>query len=128
MANTLEIIVKATDKASGTLKGITKGLDSFHSANAKTLKLLSKIGKATAVALTAAATSAIAMGADMVKTAISVKRLCGVTKTTRSNRRLWQQCRGLALKSALATWPDRFAAKSDAHWRVGLMALARTRD
>ena len=103
MANTLEIIVKATDKASGTLKGITKGLDSFHSANAKTLKLLSKIGKATAVAMTAAATAAIAMGVDMVKTAISVETaFAGVIKTTDGLTSAYGvlNAEGLALKSA----------------------------
>lgn len=83
MANRLEIIVKATDKASGTLKGITKGLDNFHGANKKTLDLLSKIGKAAAVALTAAATAVVALGVDAIKTAVSVESaFAGVIKTT----------------------------------------------
>lgn len=83
MANTVEIVVKATDKATGVLKSVNKGLSGFHDANEKTLAFLGKIGKVAAVAFAAVAGAAVAMGTDMVKTAISFETaFAGVIKTT----------------------------------------------
>lgn len=122
MANTLEIVIKATNKASGTLKGITKGLDNFHGANKKTLDLLSKIGKAAAVALTAAATAVVALGVDAIKTAVSVESaFAGVIKTTEGLTSAYGvlNAEGLALKAGFKELAETIPLSVEELMRIG---------
>jgi phage-related minor tail protein len=65
VANTLEIVIKATDKASSEIRGISKGIDSLGSAATAAFKVVA-IGAAAAV------TAIVAIGGAAIAASIKV--------------------------------------------------------
>ncbi len=83
MANTLEIVVKAKDQASSTLRGVHGALAGFQTSAQPAVAALRAVGTAAGVAFVAAAGAVTAFGVDAVKTAVSIESaFAGVVKTT----------------------------------------------
>lgn len=83
MANTLEIVVKARDQASSTLRGVHGALAGFQASAQPAVAALRAVGTAAGVAFVAAAGAVTAFGVDAVKTAVSIESaFAGVIKTT----------------------------------------------
>jgi hypothetical protein len=71
VANTLEIVIKATDKASKEIGAVTKGIDGLGKAGGAIFKTVS-------IAAAAAATAVGAVGAAIVKLAVDAVPLQGI--------------------------------------------------